>query len=207
MDSCFGRVRSHRSRPLKKASSVKCTFMNLKCICCRLSVNDRILYCLVKIIFSRSTFISSSKFIRKMIKICRYFTFALFSMLYAPPYPHCIILTVQYVKMRSRYAMPNLCWVFCKFLGVLCNLSARFCWDCIYVARNLPRFEMLAHFLLHFDALSHVVNRVSSAFIFQTSAEVWYFVFVKFSSFRSFKVFWIFAFLSLKTLQKKGIDN
>ena len=36
----------------------------------------------------------------------------------------------------------------------------------------MPRSEMLAHVLLHFDALSHVVSRVSSAVIFQTCAEL-----------------------------------
>ena len=39
--------------------------------------------------------------------------------------------------------------------------------------------------LPHFDALTHVVIRVSLAFIFQTFAEVCYSVFVKRSSFKS----------------------
>ena len=39
--------------------------------------------------------------------------------------------------------------------------------------------------LPHFDALTHVVIRVSSAFIFQTFAEVCYSVFVNRSSFKS----------------------
>ena len=38
--------------------------------------------------------------------------------------------------------------------------------------------------LLHFDALTHMVSLVSSAFIFQTFAEVCYSVFVKRSSFK-----------------------
>ena len=58
-------------------------------------------------------------------------------------------------------------------------------WDCICVDTHLPRFEAFAYVLLHFDALTHMVIRVSSAFIFQTFAEVCYSVFVKRSSFKS----------------------
>ena len=50
---------------------------------------------------------------------------------------------------------------------------------------HLPRFEAFAYVLLHFDALTHMVIRVSSAFIFQTFAEVCYSVFVNRSSFKS----------------------
>ena len=46
-------------------------------------------------------------------------------------------------------------------------------------------FETLAYVLPHFDALTRVVIRVSSAFIFQTVAEVCYSVFVNRSSFKS----------------------
>ena len=37
--------------------------------------------------------------------------------------------------MRSRYenATPNLCWVFCALLGVLCNYKGGFCRDCIFI--------------------------------------------------------------------------
>ena len=49
----------------------------------------------------------------------------------------------------------------------------------------MPRFEALAYVLPHFDAQTHVVIRVSSAFIFQTFAEVCYSVFAKRSSFKS----------------------
>ena len=55
----------------------------------------------------------------------------------------------------------------------------------VVVDTHLPRFEALAYVLPHFDALTHVVIRVSSAFIFQTFAEVCYSVFVKRSSFKS----------------------
>ena len=50
---------------------------------------------------------------------------------------------------------------------------------------HLPRSEALGHVLPHFDVLTHVVIRVSSAFIFQTFAVVCYSVFVKRSSFKS----------------------
>ena len=50
------------------------------------------------------------------------------------------------------------------------------------VDTHLPRFEVLAYVLPHLDALTHLVIRVSSAFIFQTFAEVCYSVFVNRSS-------------------------
>ena len=52
----------------------------------------------------------------------------------------------------------------------------------IVVDTHLPRFEALAYVLPHFDVLTHVVIRVSLAFIFQTFAEVCYSVFVNRSS-------------------------
>ena len=38
----------------------------------------------------------------------------------------------------------------------------------VVVDRHLPRFEALAYVLPHFDVLTHVVIRVSPAFIFET---------------------------------------
>ena len=55
----------------------------------------------------------------------------------------------------------------------------------VVVDTHLTRFGALAYVLPHFDALTHVVIRLSSAFIFQTFAEVCYSVFVNRSSFRS----------------------
>ena len=55
----------------------------------------------------------------------------------------------------------------------------------VVIDTRLPRFEALAFVLPHFDGLTHVVIRVSSAFIFQTFAEVYYYVFVNCSSFKS----------------------
>ena len=58
----------------------------------------------------------------------------------------------------------------------------------VVVDTHLPRFEALAYVLPHFDELTHVVIRASSAFIIQAFAEVFYSVFVKSSSFESSKV-------------------
>ena len=55
----------------------------------------------------------------------------------------------------------------------------------VVVDTHLSRFEALAYLWHQFDALTHLVIRVSSAFIFQTFAEVWYSVFVNRSSFKS----------------------
>ena len=68
----------------------------------------------------------------------------------------------------------------------------------------MPRFEALAYVLPHFDTLTHVVIRVSSAFIFQTFDEFCYSVFVNCSSFKSvlnFRKVYIF-----KSLLKATID-
>ena len=68
----------------------------------------------------------------------------------------------------------------------------------LVVDLHLPRFEALAYVLPHFDALTHVVIRVSLAFIFQTFAEVRYSVFVNRSSFKSvlnLRKAWIFKSL------------
>ena len=55
----------------------------------------------------------------------------------------------------------------------------------ICINTHLPHFGVLAYILPHFDALTLMLIRVSSAFIFQTFAEVCYSVFVKCSSFKS----------------------
>ena len=48
----------------------------------------------------------------------------------------------------------------------------------VVVDTHLPHFDALAYVLAHFDLPTHVVFRVSSAFIFQRFAEVLYSVFV-----------------------------
>ena len=55
----------------------------------------------------------------------------------------------------------------------------------VVVDIHLLRFEALGYVLPHFDALTLVVIRVFSAFIFQTFAEVCYSVFVNRLSFKS----------------------
>ena len=55
----------------------------------------------------------------------------------------------------------------------------------VVVDTHLPRFEALVYVLPHFDALAHVVIRVSAASIFQTFAATCYSVVVNRSSFKS----------------------
>ena len=55
----------------------------------------------------------------------------------------------------------------------------------VVVDTHLPRLEALVYVLPHFDALAHVVIRVSSASIFQTFAAICYSVVVNRSSFKS----------------------
>ena len=98
--------------PFKKASSVKCTFINLKFICCRLSVNE--------IIFARSTFILSSKFIGKVIEICRYFTFAVCCT------PH-HILTALYLQCRTSKCARGMQCLICVGYSVNYWVSCATC--------------------------------------------------------------------------------
>ena len=61
-------------------------------------------------------------------------------------------------------------------LGVLCIIGfpvqlIREVFSRLHSSSSSTGFEALAHVLPHFDALTHVVIRVSSAFIFQTFAE------------------------------------
>ena len=53
----------------------------------------------------------------------------------------------------------------------------------VVVDTHLPRFEALAYVLPHFDELTHVVRPRRSSF--KPSAEVFYSIFVKCSSFKS----------------------
>ena len=93
--------------------------------------------------------------------------------------------------VRGTRTQPIICvgcsvryWGFCAF-----NKGGFFeiAFVVAVVDTHLPRFEALAYVLPPIDALTHVVIRVSSAFIFQTFAEVCYSVFVNRSSFWSFK--------------------
>ena len=85
----------------------------------------------------------------------------------------------------TKFLLSVLCIIECPV-----QLISEVFWDCISVDTRLPRFEALAYVLPHFDALTRMVIRVSSAFIFQTFAEVYYSVFV---SVHLLNVCWIFV--------------
>ena len=78
----------------------------------------------------------------------------------------------------------------------------------VVVDTHLSRFEALAYVLCHFDALTHLVIRVSSAFIFQTFAEVCYSVFVNCSSFKSVLILRkAYIFKSLLKVYCRSLSN
>ena len=93
---------------------------------------------------------------------------------------------VQSLLSRYENATPNFCWVSCAIdKGGFFEIAF-----VVVVGTHLPRFEAFAYVWHHFDALTHLVIRVSSAFIFQTFAEVCYSVFV---NRHLLKVCWIFV--------------
>ena len=59
-------------------------------------------------------------------------------------------------------------------VGCPVQLIREFFQDCIFVVVDtlLPRFEALGYVLPHFDELTHMVIRASSAFIILAFAEV-----------------------------------
>ena len=59
-------------------------------------------------------------------------------------------------------------------VGCPVQLIREFFQDCIFVVVDtlLPRFEALGYVLPHFDELTHMVIRASSAFIILAVAEV-----------------------------------
>ena len=94
----------------------------------------------------------------------------------------------MYRCVRGTRTQPLICvgcsvpyWVSCAIIEGGFFEIAFF----VVIDTHLPRLEALAYVLPHFDALTHVVIRVSSAFIFQTFAEVCYSVFINRSSFKS----------------------
>ena len=89
--------------------------------------------------------------------------------------------------VRGTIKQPLICVGCSVHYWVSCFINQRaFFRDCIRRRRRRRQtFASLAYVLPHFDALTHVVIRVSSAFIFQTFAEVCYSVFVNRSSFKS----------------------
>ena len=97
-----------------------------------------------------------------------------------------LIFTVIAFEVRERnpyFVLGVLCIIGCP-VQLVREVFLRL-HSFVVVDTHLPRFEALAYVLPHFDALTHVVLRVSSAFIFQTFAEVCYSVFVNRSSFKS----------------------
>ena len=95
------------------------------------------------------------------------------------------------VFARESYcvrAQPLICVGYSVQYWVSCEINKGGFFEIAFVVvvdTHLPRFEAFAYVLPHFDALIHLVIRVSSAFIFQTFAEVCYSVFVNRSSFKS----------------------
>ena len=90
--------------------------------------------------------------------------------------------------VRSTRTQPLICIGCSLHYWVSCAINKGGFFEIAFVVvvdTHLPRFEALSYVLPHFDALTHVVIRVSSAFIFQTFAEVCYSVFVNRSSFKS----------------------
>ena len=90
--------------------------------------------------------------------------------------------------VRGMRTQPLICVGCSVHYWVSCAINKGGLFEIAFVVvidTHLPRFEALAYALPHFDALTHVVIRVSSAFIFQTFAEVCYSVFVNRPSFKS----------------------
>ena len=88
--------------------------------------------------------------------------------------------------VRGTRTQPLICVGCSVHYWVSCAINKGGFFETAFVVdTHLPRFEALAYVLPHFDALTHVVIRVFSAFIFQTFAEVCYSVFVNRSSFKS----------------------
>ena len=76
--------------------------------------------------------------------------------------------------MRTQ---PLICVGFSVHYWTSCAINRRGFFDIEFVVvvdTHLPRFEVLSYVLPHFDAPTHVMIRASSAFIFQTFAEVCY---------------------------------
>ena len=88
--------------------------------------------------------------------------------------------------VRGTRTQPLICVGCSVHYWVSCAINKGGFFEIAFVDdTHLPCFEALAYVLPHFDALTHVVIRVSSSFIFQTFAEVCYSVFVNRSSFKS----------------------
>ena len=105
---------------------------------------------------------------------------------------HCLAVRISLrfhiFCVRGTRTQPLICVGFSVHYWVSCAINEGGFFEIAFVVvvdTHLPRFEALDFVLPHFDALTHVVILVSSAFIFQTFAEVCYSVFVTRSSFNS----------------------
>ena len=87
--------------------------------------------------------------------------------------------------VRGTRTQPLICVACSVHYWVSCKAGFFEIAFVVVIDTHLPRFEALAYVLPHFNALTHVVICVSSAFIFQTFAEVCYSVFVNRLSFKS----------------------
>ena len=97
---------------------------------------------------------------------------SIYSITLSPLHLYYVLHYLMFLRSKYENATPNLCWVFCALLGVLCivgcpvQLIREVFRDCIFVVDTLlPRFEALGYVLPHFDELTHVAIRGSSAFI------------------------------------------
>ena len=97
------------------------------------------------------------------------------------------MLVIHHFCLRGTRTQPLICVGCSVHYWVSCAINKGGCLEIVFVVvvvdTHLPRFEVLAYVLPHLDALTHLVIRVSSAFIFQTFADVCYSVFVNRSSF------------------------
>ena len=100
-----------------------------------------------------------------------------------------LIKTFFYYCIRGTRTQPLICVGCSVHYWVSCAINKKGFFETAFVVvvvdTYLRRFEAPAYVLPHFDVLTHVVIRVSSAFLFQTFAEVCYSVFVNRSSFKS----------------------
>ena len=99
-----------------------------------------------------------------------------------------LFCSLQNNCLRGTRTQPQISVGSSVHYWVSCSINKRGFFEIAFVSTNiylaLKHFAPLAYVLPHFDALSHVVIRVSSEFIFQTLAEVCYSVIVKHSCFK-----------------------
>ena len=125
--------------------------------------------------------------------------------------PHVDVNYVNFGVQGTR-TQPLIFVRFCVHYWVSCAINKGGFFEIAFVVvvfdTHLPRFEALAYVWHHFNALTHLVIRVSSAFIFQTFAEVWYSVFVNRSSFKSLLNFRkAYIFKSLPKVYYRSVFN